>query len=175
MKQQKSSRATKGTRRLRERPTPKWLKTKELDEMAKRRCLLILSVLSGETPVSQAIEEAKISRGTYYQLETKAMKAMLQALMPGAETQGGGEPVVSQMTRMEIRIRVLEKDKRRLERLLYLTRQVLRPGPVKTDKGPRKKRKKTPASPDSATTSSKRTLAASTSPSTQTATGTAVR
>lgn len=175
MKRQRSSRATKGTKRLRGRPTPKWLKTKELDEMARRRCLLILSVLSGETPVSSAIEEAKISRGTYYQLETKAMNAMLQALMPGAETQGGGEPLVSQMTRMESRIRALERDKRRLERLLYLTRQVLRPSPVKTDKGPRMKRKKTPASANAAPTTSKKTHAAPTSPSTQTATGTAAR
>ena len=169
MKRQRGPHASKGTRRLRERPIPKWLRTTELDEMARRRCLLILSVLSGTTPVTQAIEEAGISRGTYYQLETRAMKAMLQALMPGAETEGAGEPLTAQLTRMEARIKTLEKEKRRAERLLYLTRQVLRPGPVKTDKGPRRKRR------TSADLSSKKTTSLPTSPSTQTATGTAAR
>lgn len=134
---------------------------------------MILSVLSGTTPVSQAVEEAKISRGTYYQLETRAMKAMLQALMPGAEMDGAGEPLTAQMTRMEGRIKTLEIEKRRAERLLYLTRQVLRPGPLKTDKGPRTRRRRSTTTTEPPST--KRTASPSPSPSTQTATGTAAR
>src|SRR5512138_1645506 len=71
------------TRKHRSRPVPKWIKEKrELDEMARRRCLLVLSVLSGEKPVSDAIAESGLSRNTYYQLEEKALEGMLQALGP---------------------------------------------------------------------------------------------
>jgi len=177
MKAKRGRPVSKGPRRLRERPIPRWLKTKELDEMAKRRCLLILSVLSGTTPVSEAIAEAKISRGTYYQLETRAMNAMLQALMPGAETSGAGEPLALQMARSEARIKRLEREKRRTERLLYLTRKVLKPGPVKTDKGPRKRRgRKSRADGKAPSTSSKRTgILSPPDPSTPTLAGTAAR
>ena len=73
----------KGTRKHRSRPLPKWLQERrDLDEMARRRCLLILSVLSGEKPVSDAIAESGLSRNTYYQLEEKALGGMLQALGP---------------------------------------------------------------------------------------------
>ncbi|MBL8111887.1 MAG: hypothetical protein JNK60_03310 [Acidobacteria bacterium] len=140
MKKGKPSRPVCATkpRPQRERPTPRWLKTSELDDMARRRCLMILSVLSGTTPVSQAIVEADISRATYYQLEARAMKAMLQALMPGAEGAGGGEPLSQQMTRMEKSIAKLQKEKRRAERLLYLTRQIVKPGPMTSGKGPKR-------------------------------------
>ena len=54
-------------RKPRPRPTPKWLvRPSDLDEMAKRRCLMILSVLSGERPVTEVVEEEQISRMTYY-------------------------------------------------------------------------------------------------------------
>jgi hypothetical protein len=111
---------------------PKWLKTKQdLDEMARRRCFMILNVLSGAQPVSAAIEEAHISRGQYYQLETKAVRGMLAALMPNQSAEG--EPAVSaqeRITQLETKVSHLERDKRRLERLLYLTKQVVRPGPL---------------------------------------------
>src|SRR5512139_1410528 len=71
------------TRKHRSRPVPKWIRERqELDEMARRRCLLILSVLSGEKPVSDAIAESGLSRNTYYQLEERALEAMLAALGP---------------------------------------------------------------------------------------------
>src|SRR5947208_2149561 len=76
-------------RKRRARPVPSWLKEQQdLDEMAKRRCLLVLEVLSGAKPVTEAIEEAKISRPLYYQLETKALRGMLNALAPGADPTG---------------------------------------------------------------------------------------
>src|SRR5512146_1308953 len=71
------------TRARRSRPTPKWLTGRtDLDELAKRRCLMILSVLSGERPVSDVLEEQGISRGTYYNMEQRALEAMLAALIP---------------------------------------------------------------------------------------------
>ena len=70
-------------RRNRARPTPKWLLSR--DEVGKARCLMVLSVLSGEKPVTDAISEAGISRATYYHLETRALSSMLRALAPGAE------------------------------------------------------------------------------------------
>ena len=125
----------KRARRHRPRPTPKWLREKnELDEIAQRRTLMLLEVLSGEKPVTDAIEEAQISRGHYYQLEERALQAILEAMEPGA---GPGRPpeTTSRLLQQEERVKQLEADKRRLERLLSMTRKVLRPGPLKTGLG----------------------------------------
>lgn len=123
----------RGRRALRPRPVPRWLTGREdLDQIAQRRCLLILSVLSGEKPVTTAIAELGISRPLYYQLETKAIVAMLMALAPGASTSASVNDATpaQQVSTLEARIAELEQDKRRLERLLFLTRKVLPPGPV---------------------------------------------
>jgi hypothetical protein len=122
---------------------PKWLKQQnDLDDIARRRCLMVLSVLSGETPVSEAIVTAKISRGTYYQLETRALHAMLRALTPGA---GGEETATAGATKrtqeLERRVKKLEQDKRRLERLWCMTRKLVKSGPMKAAAGrPRRPR-----------------------------------
>ena len=48
-------------RQKRARPTPRWLKTaSEEDAIAKRRCLMVLSVLSGALPVTEAIAQADV-------------------------------------------------------------------------------------------------------------------
>lgn len=131
----KSKRALRGgraddrRRKHRSRPVPKWLEsTQGLDAMARSRCLMVLSVLSGEKPVTDAITEAKISRGTYYQMETRALNAMLGALNPLA---GNGEgkkahPSVAQIEELQERVARLEREKRRTQRLLLLTRKAVR-------------------------------------------------
>lgn len=94
---------------------------------------MVLSVLSGEKPVTDAIRQAKISRGTYYQMETRALNAMLAALNPIATVAQGATPDLS-ATRIEAllnRIQQLEQDKRRTQRLLLLTRKSIR-APVTT-------------------------------------------
>lgn len=115
------------TRKHRSRPVPKWIREKqELDEMARRRCLLILSVLSGEKPVSDAIAESGLSRNTYYQLEEKALDAMLSALGP---TPPGRKPDrTAEVASLQAKLARLEEEKRRAERLLLLTRKVVRTG-----------------------------------------------
>jgi hypothetical protein len=122
--------AADGRRRHRRRLIPKWLKDPaRLDAVAHSRCMMVLSVLSGETPVTQAIAQARISRGTYYQLETRAVKAMLTALNPVASAQRGTTPDLSS-TRIQAlleRVRVLEQDKRRMKRLLLLSRKARQP------------------------------------------------
>ena len=125
-------------RKQRSRPTPRWLtKRTDLDAIARTRLLMVLSVLSGETPVTTAIERGGISRGFYYQLETKAINAMLLALAPGSD--GDPSSDASSTTRriadLEDKVIQLEQEKRRAERLLFLTRKVVRPGPMKTAKG----------------------------------------
>lgn len=123
-----------GARRARRaRPVPRWLTGhQDLDEMAQRRCLLVLSVLSGEKPVTTAISELGISRPLYYQLETKALLAMLTALAPGANalTSPDQATTTQRMAELESKVQKLEQDKRRLERLLFLTRKVVPPGPM---------------------------------------------
>lgn len=107
---------------------PKWIfETKDLDLIAQRRCLMILSVLSGEKSVEDASREADIIPALYYQLEKKALTAMLAALVPGASKDGSPSPMLAQM---EKRIEELETTKRRLERLLFLTRMTVKPGPM---------------------------------------------
>ena len=100
---------------------------------------MILSVLSGEVSVSDAIEQAQISRGFYYDLEERALSAMLVALTPGGETAAASPQ--ARISQLEERCKKLEQDKRRSDRLLLLTRRVIKPGSVKSVQGrPRKKR-----------------------------------
>jgi hypothetical protein len=121
-----------GARKNRARPTPKWLLSSEqLDKVAQARCLLVLSVLSGEKPVSEAIAEAGISRGGYYQLETRALRAMLRALLPGASEEGEETSPVRQMAALEAKVKKLEQARRRSERLLAMTRKVMAGAAVK--------------------------------------------
>ncbi|HTD57752.1 MAG TPA: hypothetical protein VK672_02555 [Solirubrobacteraceae bacterium] len=127
------------TDRRRARPTPGWLlERKDLDDIARRRCLMVLSVLSGERAVTDVIEEAQIARGTYYQLEERALKAMLGALMPGGE-QAASESPAARIAQLEAKVATLEREKRRGERLLLLTRKVVKAGSMKSRAGrPRK-------------------------------------
>jgi hypothetical protein len=121
-------RTLKGRRRKnRPRPTPKWLlKGEDVDRVAKVRCLMVLSVLSGETPVTDAITAAGVSRGTYYQLERRALNGMLKALMPGAKEEGEDSRPAQQILRLESKVKKLEQARRRSERLLALMGKVVR-------------------------------------------------
>jgi hypothetical protein len=124
-------------RKHRARPTPRFLtRESDVDEVARRRCLMILSVLSGERPVTDVVEAAKMSRQTYYQLESRALRAMLSALLPGGgESTSQAESQGRRIEELEQKVKRLERDKRRSDRLLYLARQVVRPGPVTTGAG----------------------------------------
>ena len=131
---------------------PRWIfDAKDLDLIAKRRCLMVLSVLSGEKSVEEASREADITSPLYYQLEKKALTAMLASLVPGATKDGSPAPVLAQM---EAKIQALEKTKRRLERLLFLTRMTVKPGPM--THGKRGRPRTRPASKDDGSTCSRR-------------------
>lgn len=126
------------SRKRRSRPTPRWLKNKpDLDRIAQNRVMLVLSVLSGEKPVTSAIEEHQISRGFYYQLETKAINAMLLALAPGSD----GDPspdamgLAQRIKQLEEKVTRAEAAQRRAERLLFVQRKLTSSGPVKTQRG----------------------------------------
>ncbi len=118
-----------GPRRRKGARKPNMLMAKDLDEIAQRRCLMILSVLSGEKSVEEATSEVQMQPANYYQLETKALRAMLAALTPGA---GSGAEPTTLMKQLEAKVTTLEREKRRMERLLMLTRQVVKPGPMST-------------------------------------------
>jgi hypothetical protein len=138
-------------RKRRSRPTPKWLQpTNGLDAVARRRCLLVLSVLSGETPVSDAIEEARISRGTYYKLETRALRGMLQALDPLSTTSGKERHTRERIAVLEAKLQRSEQACRRSQRLLRLVRLSIR-APVTTGR-----RGRPPKAPLEAATSTPR-------------------
>lgn len=118
-------------RKPRARPTPKWLVEHEMDELARRRCLMILSVLSGERAVSEVIVEAGISRQSYYDLETRALHAMLKAVQPGTSSESAATSPEKRVAELELQVKKLQTDKRRAERLLLLTRKVMSTGPRK--------------------------------------------
>jgi hypothetical protein len=166
----------RGRRRaMRARPTPKWLgQTSDLDEIARRRCLMVLSVLSGERAVTEVIEEAQISRGMYYQLETKALNAMLRALAPGGD--GESDPAATtsgkRIAELEAQVKRLEQEKRRAEHLLHMSRQLMRPGPVTTGRGrPRKDQSSKPAGSGRLPLSPRKPTSPAALPSTPTSTG----
>lgn len=136
-------------RKQRSRPTPKWLARKpDLDAVARNRVLLVLSVLSGEKPVTTAIDESGISRGFYYQLETKALNAMLLALAPGSD--GDASPDAAglhhRIKELTEKVERAEQAQRRAERLLFVHRKLTSSGPVKTHRGrpPTKTTRSTP-------------------------------
>ena len=105
-------------------------------QIAQLRCVKLLSVLSGETSVTEAIAEMQISRGTYYKLETTALGAMLTALTPGVEGASSTDGTLTgQLRALEEKVKKLEQGKRRAERLLLLTRRVVKPGPSKVKAG----------------------------------------
>jgi hypothetical protein len=129
-----------GKRKHRARPTPRWLLDKQgLDEIAQRRCLLVLEVLSGARPVTDVLAEAQLSRGTYYKLEERALGAMLRALSPAAGADGtDGQALAAALARtaeLEAKLRQTEKEKRRADKLAFLTRKLVKAGPLTTGVG----------------------------------------
>ncbi len=154
-------------RARRARPTPRWLiQASDLDEMAKRRTLMVLSVLSGEKAVSDAIEEAQVSRPLYYQLEMKALQAMLRALAPGAELGGtpGADGMAKRIQELEEQVQRLTQEKRRSERLLFLTRKVVKKGPMAQENRGRPKKAKSSSTSSGARSSTPSTTTAPPSP-----------
>jgi hypothetical protein len=91
---------------------------------------MVLNVLSGEMPVTDAIREAGLTRARYYQLETRALSAMLRTLTPGASEEGVESSPQKRIAQLEEKVRSLEKARRRSERLLLMTRRLLQ-GPDK--------------------------------------------
>lgn len=153
----------------RRRGVPRWLSgRKDLDQVAQRRTLLILSVLSGQTPVTTAIAEHGISRPLYYQLETKGLVGMMRALIPGSSgaTSPDDATPMRQIAELEAKVARLEQENRRLERLLYFAKKVLPPGPVAVPerRGRKPGRKSTSSGPPPSPVSKKPTT--STTPST---------
>lgn len=131
----KSMKTAKPDRRraARRRGIPRWLSgRKDLDQVAQRRTLLILSVLSGQLPVTTAIAEHGISRPLYYQLETKALVGMMRALIPGSTATANPDDAtpMRQLVELEEKVSRLEQENRRLERLLFFAKKVLPAGPV---------------------------------------------
>ncbi len=123
-------------RARRARTTPLWLaqSSPDVNEIARRRSLMLLSVLSGETPVTTAIEREQISRQTYYLWETRALQAVLAAMVP-TELAPGYDPAVTPEQRiasLERQLAQSERSCQRAERMLSLTRQAIRTVPVTT-------------------------------------------
>jgi hypothetical protein len=128
-------------RKRRPRPTPRWIRDgQEVDEMAQRRALMILSVLSGQVTVTDAIEQAGISRGTYYKLEEKALKAMVSALLPGADESGQSEAMTAakRIEELEARLEQMEKERRRHEKLQTVVSKIVGSGPLTMGAGRRR-------------------------------------
>ena len=144
------------------RPTPRWLmKREDLDDVARRRCLMVLSVRSGEVSVTEAIGAADISRQMYFDLEKRALSGMLAALVPGNEDSAAGR-----LEELELKVVELERGKRRAEKLLELTRKVVRPGTLKTaagrPRGNRQRRRSTTLGIGPSASSTSKTVATST-------------
>lgn len=166
--------APRKRRKTRSRPTPKWLNSAPgVDEVAKRRCLLLLSVLSGELSVTEAIQQAQISRPLYYLLEERALLAMLQALSTTTleSEEEEGPNLEKEVEALRMRVKKLEAQKRRADRLLFLTRKVVKPGVLTSGRG---RRRRVPSSTPSGSTlsptstSPTSSAASSASPPTQT-------
>ena len=163
-------------RKPRRRGVPRWLTgRKDLDQVAQRRALLILSVLSGHMPVTTAIAEHGISRPLYYQLETKALVGMMRALIPGQAASSNPDDAtpMQQIALLEEKVARLEQENRRLERLLLLTKKIVPTGPVAMPerRGRKPGRRSTSAGPAPSPSSKKPTTSIATTSSTPTTAG----
>lgn len=148
-----------GKRRRRTRPTPRWIRDgRDMDEMAQRRAVMILGVLSGQVTVTDAIESTGISRGTYYKLEERALKAMVRALLPGADETSDTEALCAakRIEELQGKVAQLEKEKRRSERLESIVTKIVKAGPLTTQRG-RKRASKSCSTSSSASSDSTRT------------------
>jgi len=104
---------------------PSWLtRPSEQEAIAHSRCRMILAVLSGQQTVKEVIEEQKICRALYYQLETRALRGMIRALNPMSSAAANDR---QELKLAQARIRTLSEQltalsqrKRSVERLLRL-------------------------------------------------------
>jgi len=125
-------------RRKSTRQPAAWLMSRQdIDELARRRCLLVLSLLSGECTMTEACAATQCSQGTLQGYERRALEAMVAALMPDASSDGVSISSSQRIAELEAQVKHLEQGKRRAERLLVLTRQLVKPGPVTTGAGRR--------------------------------------
>ena len=104
---------------------PLWLmQPNEQQAIARSRTLMILSVLAGQKSVKEAIEEQKVSRVFYYQLEDRALHGMLRALSPrvmGVSSEHRELMVArAQIRALSQRVKHLTQRKRSAERLLRM-------------------------------------------------------
>lgn len=104
---------------------PLWLmQPAESQAIAQRRTLMILSVLAGQKSVQEVIEEERVSRALYYQLEDRGLEGMLKALSPRVEgvTSEHRELLQAreQVRLLSERVKSLTQRKRSAERLLRL-------------------------------------------------------
>ena len=93
------------------------------DETAKKRVWALLQVLSGQMGVTEAAKAAVISVPRYYQLEKKALGAMLLALSP---MQGRGQPM-ERLEKLQKQSEVLQEENARQKQLLRMARRLWGP------------------------------------------------
>lgn len=97
----------------------------QAEEVAKKRAWAVLQVLSGQMGVTEAAQAGQISVPRYYQLEQKAVVAMVQALSPGAP--GGRGTAQEQLGRAKKRLEALETEQARQRQLMRLARKLWGP------------------------------------------------
>ena len=95
----------------------------ESDEASKKRVWALLQVLSGQMGVSEAAKAVQISSPRYYQLEKKALSAMLMAMSP---TQGRGQPM-ERLQKLQERSVALEQENARQKQLLRMAKRLWGP------------------------------------------------
>jgi transposase-like protein len=108
------------------------------DAPAKAKVAMVLEVLSGEKPISQACQETGLKPLQYYKLEEKMIRAMLSAaLLPNGagrhRASGAATAAIAEETES------LRQEHRRMKSLVRVSRKLLGLGAGKNRKyGPRK-------------------------------------
>ncbi len=95
----------------------------EADEVSKKRAWTLMQVLSGQMGVTEAAKAAQITVNRYYQLEQKALSAMLLALSP---VSGRGKTLQS-FQKLEKKSAGLEQENARQRQLLRMARRLWGP------------------------------------------------
>lgn len=105
---------------------------------ARQVAVAVLEALSGEVGVTEAAEKLSISLSRYYQLETKALEGMLQALEPRGK--GPQRTPEREIKALVAEKKALEKELRRHQTLLRTAHRTVGFPTRRTSGGSSKKR-----------------------------------
>lgn len=116
------------------RRTPPMERLQVTDAAAKAKVALVLEVLSGEKPISQACRETGVNMLAYYKLEERMLRAMLAVAQMPPGRRSTRNPA-AEASFLAAETEDLRQEHRRIRSLLRVSRKLLAFGQARARKG----------------------------------------